>query len=207
MPIPFPDPRSLLAGLNTLERSLADFVKGGADQTVLRASSDNLVKVTVNGIGNFVSVSIDDTQLALGLQPLADKVKAVANAAIDAAFAGTAPAAKTFADGLSIPGLPARTAVMPDYPDFVLLANTLSAQILANNPCNSTSVFFCRSGRVAATVDAHRRVITLTYDAPAPRFASYLETHTVEALNCAIGKATDRPTDEPTDGIVDSSTL
>ena len=146
MPTPFPDPRSLLAGLNTLERSLADFVKGRAGQTVTKASSDNLVKVTVNGMGLFVSIRSTSTQLALGLQPLADKVKGVANAAIDAAFAGTAPAAATFADTLSIPGLPARNGLIPDYPDFVLLANTLSAQILANNPCNSTSVFDCRSG-------------------------------------------------------------
>jgi len=209
MPISFPDPRSLLAGLNTLERALADFEKGRADQTFLRASSDTLVKVTVNGQGLVVSISIDDSQLALGLQPLADKVKAVANSAIDAAFAATAPAAASFADTLSLPGLPARTALIPDYPDFVLLANTLSAQILANNPCQSTEVFSCRSGRVAAIIDAHRRVTTLTYDAPAPRFASYLETHTVEALNCAITKGTDRPTDTngATDGIVDSFTL
>ena len=209
MPISFPDPRSLLAGLNTLERALTDFEKGRADQTFLRASSDNLVKATVNGQGLVVAISIDDSQLALGLQPLADKVKAVVNTAIDAAFAATAPAAASFADTLVIPGLPARTALTPDYPDFVLLANTLSAQILANNPCQSTSVFSCRSGRVAATVDSHRRVLTLTYDAPAPRFAGYLETHSVEALNCAIDKGTIRIVDTggATDGIVDSFTL
>src|SRR5215831_9820540 len=104
MPTPFPDPRSLLAGLNTLERGLSDFVRGRAGQTVTKASSDNLVKATVNGMGLVVSISIDDSQLALGLQPLADKVKGVVNLAIDAAFAGTAPAAATFADTLSIPG-------------------------------------------------------------------------------------------------------
>src|SRR4051812_21260257 len=152
MPIPFPDPRSLLADLNTLERALTDFEKGRAGQVFLRASADNLVKATVNGQGLVVSIAIDDSQLALGLQALADKVKAVVNAAIDAAFAATAPAAASFVDTLAIPGLPARTALIPDYPDFVLLANTISAQILANNPCQSTSVFACRSGRVAATV-------------------------------------------------------
>jgi DNA-binding protein YbaB len=209
MPTPFPDPRSLLAGLNTLERALTDFEKGRAGQTFLGASADNLVKATVNGQGLVVSIGIDDSQLALGLQPLASKVMAAVNTAIDAAFAATAPLAASFANALTIPGLPARNGLIPDYPDFVLLANTLSAQILANNPCQSTEVFACRSGRVAATVDAHRRVIALSYDAPPPRFASYLETHTVEALNCAIVKATDRPTDTggATDGIIDSFTL
>src|SRR6188768_1312152 len=206
MAIPFPDPRSLLGALNTLERTLTDFEKGRADQTFQGASSDNLVKATVNGQGLVVSIFIDPSQLGLGLGPLAAKVKGVVNAAIDAANVSTMTAATSFANTLSLPGLPARGVTIPDFPDFVLLANTLTSQILANNPCQSTDVFDCRSGRVAATVDAHRRVVTLTYDPPMPRFANYLETRTVEALNCAIDKGTRRPKDTggATDGIVDS---
>src|SRR5512134_2400483 len=125
MPIAFPDPRSLLGALNTLERTLSDFESTHASQTFLRASSDNLVKATVNGVGVVVSVSIDPGQLSLGAQPLANKVRDVVNLAIDAADTSTATAVTTFANTLSIPGLPARGAVAPDYPDFVMLANTL----------------------------------------------------------------------------------
>ena len=206
MATPFPDPRSLLASLVTLERTLADFERTRAGQSFTSSSSDGTVSVNVNGIGRVVSVSIDSSQLALPLQTLADKVKTVANAAIDAASASSAAAATSFAGTLTLPGLPARTALTPDFPDFVMLADTLSAQILANNPCQSTDVFQCQAGRVVATVDAHRRVVSLTYLAPAPRFASYLETRTVEALNCAIDKGTRRKkdTDAGTGGIVDS---
>ena len=202
----FPDLRSLLAGLVTLERTLADFERTRAAQTFVRSSSDSMVTVTVSGIGRVVSVSIDSSQLTLPLQTLADKVKAAANAAIDAATASTATAATGFAGTLALPGLPSRGSLTPDFPDFVMLADTLSAQILANNPCQSTDVFQCQAGRVVAVVDAHRRVVTLTYQPPMPHFAGYLETRTVEALNCAIDKGTRRKkdTDGGTDGIVDS---
>jgi DNA-binding protein YbaB len=209
MSTPFPDPRSLLGGLLALERSLATFESGRAGASFVRASSDTTVTATVNGLGRVVSISIAPSQLSQPLQTLANKVKDTVNAAIDAAYAASIVSATSFANTLTLPGLPAPAATPPDYPDFVLFADSITSQILANNPCQSTTLFECRAGRVRAVVDAHRRCTSLTFDAPLPNTIGYWETRSVEALNCAIDDSTEREdeTTDVTDGITDSYTL
>jgi len=206
MSIPFPDPRSLFDGLLALERSLATFETGRASTSFARTSSDSTVTATVNGLGRVISISIAPSQLTQPLQTLANKVRDTVNAAIDAAYAGTSASATSFANTLALPGLPAQGSTPPDYADFVLFADSITSQILANNPCQSTKLFECRSGRVRAVVDAHRRCTSLTFDAPTPNTIAYWESRSVEALNCAIDDGTDRKddTDDVTDGITDS---
>src|SRR5687768_6744832 len=110
MPTPFPDARSLFGAMATLDRTLADFETARATQTFVRNSSDDKVRATANGLGFLVSVFIDASQLALTRQALADKVRGVVNAALDAADAAGATAATTLANTLALPGLPARGA-------------------------------------------------------------------------------------------------
>jgi DNA-binding protein YbaB len=206
MATPLPDPRSLLGALLGLESTLTTFQNGRAALSFAKTSSDGTVTVTTNGLGNVVSVSIAPAQLSQDLQTLANKVRDTANAAIDAAATSSSAASTTFASSLGLPALPAQGALPPAYPDFVLLADSITEQILANNPCQSTETFTCQAGRVTAVIDAHRRCLTLTYAAPPPHSVHYLETRTVEALNCAIDKGTRRTTDTggATGGITDS---
>jgi hypothetical protein len=46
-------------------------------------------------------------------------------------------------------------------------------------------------------VSGRRQVVTLTYPTPLPNFVPHLETSTLNAVNCAVDKATDRPDDVP----------
>src|SRR6187549_1179967 len=132
MSLPFPDPRSLFDGLLALERSLATFEGGRASSSFARTSSDSTVTATVNGLGRVVSISIAPSQLSQPLQTLANQVRDTVNAAIDAAYAATIASATSFANTLTLPGLPAQGASPPDYPDFVLFADSITSQILAN---------------------------------------------------------------------------
>src|SRR5262245_28943304 len=102
-----PNPNTLLRGLNTLDRALADFEPGRANQLYERASSDTNVKAVVNGLGRVASIFIADTELTRTPTALATKVKDVVNQAIAAAYAATSTAIAAFAQGLSLPGLPA----------------------------------------------------------------------------------------------------
>jgi hypothetical protein len=203
MPTPLPNPQSLLAALNTLERTLADFEKAReAGPKFSRSSSDSNVTVVVNALGRFMSVQIEQDQLTLGAAALAAKVRDVANLAIDAAYATTRAAFASFASTLSIPGLPAYGSQPPDYADFIPTAATTEADILANNPCESTKVFTCSSGPVTAVLNSKRRVVSLTYPTALPKFAAYLAAHTLQALNCAVDDAD--PIPDPTPGVTTS---
>ena len=207
MTTPLPSPQSLLSALNTLERAVSDFERGREKAPPITAeSSDHLVKVTVNGIGRVIGVFIDQSQLALLPTVLGPKVLAVANSAIDAAYAATKALIAGFASALALPGLPSYASLPPDYLDFVLTADSVSAQILANNPCEGTTTYTCTSGPVTVVVNRRRRVLTLTY-ARYPRFSSYLAQRTLEALNCAIDKSTNPPELDPGDAIPQSRGL
>jgi DNA-binding protein YbaB len=193
MATPLPNPSSLLSALSNLERTLATFETGRATSTFTAASSDGTVSVVVNGILRVVSITINPSQLSLSATALASKVKAVVNAALTAADTSTATAIKTFATSLGLPALPAFGSAPPDYPDFAFTADSITNQIIASNPCQSPSLFECRIGPVHAVVDSHRRVVTLTFDAPLPGSASYLGARAKEAINCAEDGATERP--------------
>ena len=203
MPTPLPNPQSLLAALNTLERTLADFEKAReTGPKFSRSSSDNKVTIVVNALGRFMSVHIEQDQLFLASATLAAKVRDVANVAIDAAYAATRAVFATFASTLSIPGLPAYGATPPDYADFVPTAVTTEADILANNPCESTKVFTCSSGPVTVVMSSKRRVVSLTYPTVLPKFAASLAAYTLQALNCAVDDAD--PIPDPTPGVTTS---
>ena len=199
--------QSLLSTLNALERALSDYERGRDGTTFDASSSDGAVSVRVNGIGRVTAVEIDDSQLTLTPTALASKVLSVANSAIDAAYAATRATIAAFAGGLALPGLPAYGAVAPDYLDFVPTSDAVRTGILANNPCEGSTLYTCASGPVTAVVNRRRRVVSLTYPARLPKFASYLAQRTLEALNCAVDKSTDAPDIDPTPGIVDSRNL
>jgi DNA-binding protein YbaB len=207
MSTPLPSPQSLLSALNTLERALSDYERGREATTFSAASSDGKVNVSVNGIGRVTRVQIDESQLTLAPTALATKVLGVVNSAIDAAYAATAATIASFASGLSLPGLPGYGSTAPDYLDFLPTADSIRTSILANNPCAGTTLYTCASGPVTAVVNRRRHVVSLTYPAQLPKFASYLAQRTLEALNCAVDKSTDAPDIDPTPGIVDSRNL
>ena len=138
MATPLPSPASLLTALNALERAISTYEKSRESVFFSRSSTDFQVEVIVNGLGRVTSVTIGSSQLALGAVALAAKVQWVANQAIDAAYAATAATIASFASGLSLPGLPAYGSLPPDYLDFVPTANAIEADILANDPCDST---------------------------------------------------------------------
>jgi DNA-binding protein YbaB len=208
MTTPLPSPSSLLSALDTLERAIANYERGREDKAndTTKASSDGKITVTVSGIGRVKAVAIDQSQLALTPVDLATKVKTVANTAIDAAYEATRATIAAFASALGMPGLPAYGLVPPDYLDFVPTADTVAAQILANNPCEGTTTYTCTSGPVTAVVNRRRQVVSLTYGRY-PRFASALAQRTLEALNCAVDKATDPPELDPKDAIPQSRGL
>jgi DNA-binding protein YbaB len=204
MSTPLPNPSTLLSGLFTLDRTLAEFDSARANAKYSASSSDGKVTVVVNGLLRVDSISIVETELALGATALAAKVKTAANAAITAADTAGAAALKTLASTLSLPGLPSFGSVIPDYPDFNITANSITAQILANNPCMTGATFECRVGPVVAVIDAHRHVVTLTFDSPLPVSASYLAMRARHAINCAEDDATERPEINPIPPIIES---
>jgi DNA-binding protein YbaB len=207
MATPLPSPASLLTALNALERAISTYEKSRESVFFSRSSTDFQVEVIVNGLGRVTSVTIGSSQLALGAVALAAKVQGVANQAIDAAYAATAATIASFASGLSLPGLPAYGSLPPDYLDFVPTADAIEADILANDPCDSTETYPCTSGPVTALLNRRRRVVSLTYTSPLPSYAPYLAARTLEALNCAHDKATDPPELDPTPGIPTSRGL
>jgi DNA-binding protein YbaB len=208
MTTPLPSPSSLRAALVALERAVSGFEATQAGTTFTATSSDGKVQVKVSGIGRVKSVSIDPSLVTPTtiVPTLQTKVLTTINAAIDAAYAGTRALAASFASALALPGLPAASALPPDYLDFVPTVDSITAQILANNPCNRTTLYQCTSGPVTAVVDAHRRVITLTFATPLTSNADYLGVRTLQAVNCAVDKSTD-PTDTVTPGLVNAPGL
>jgi hypothetical protein len=131
-------------------------------------------------------------------------VKDVINAALAASNTASQLAMKNAAKTLTIPGLPAQGQTPPAFTGFSAAASALSASILAANPCQTTAVFTCKSGSITAVVSGRRQVLTLTYPSPLPTFVPHIEDNTVDAVNCALRKATDRPDD--TTGTVDKIT-
>ncbi len=197
MATPLPDPNSLRSGLLTLLGTLSTFESSRRALEFSAASGDGAISTKVDGTGFVLSLTIAPSQLGLSAQPLASKVKGVVNSAIDAANNSTASAVTTFASTLSLPGLPAHSAAPPGFADFSSIVDTITAQIIANNPCQSTRLFECRKGAVLAVVTAGRRIATLTIDEPLPSFVGYLEQQIIRALNCAIDEGTKRDDETP----------
>jgi hypothetical protein len=204
MATPLPDPKSLLGALNALEQSLASFEGGRANQLFERSSSDTNVKAVVNGLGRVVSITIAETELTRTASALATKVKDVVNLAIADAYAGTRSAFAAFAGALGLPGLPAYGATAPNFADFVLTADSVETQILANNPCQSSKLFECVSGPVIAVMNARRQIVSLSFTSPLPASELYLAGQCVLAINCAIDTGTERPGENPT-GVITTS--
>ncbi len=205
MPTPLPNPATLLNGIFTLQRRLADLERGFFTQRYSAASSDGKIQAVADGLGRLTSLTIDPSLVAsLNAPTLADRVKTVINAALTAANQATQAAMRTAALTLSLPGLPAQGQPPPDFTGFPAAVNSLAAKVIAANPCNTTQLFTCQSGPVTAVVSGRRQVVTLTYPSPLPGFVPHLETSTVNAVNCAIDKATDRADDTP--GVIDTIT-
>lgn len=207
MTTPFPDPSTLQNSVKSLLQELAEFQEERTNQVYTGASGDGMVSAEVNGMGFVLSISIEPSELALGSTALASKVKEVVNGAIDAADSASSAAASGFAAALSLPGLPAHGSTPPNYPAFASTVSQLAVEMLANNPCESGDVFECRKGNVTAVVDAHRRVVSLTFPDPLPSFAPHLESRAREAINCAVDDGTERgpeDLDGPIDVITDT---
>jgi DNA-binding protein YbaB len=210
MATPLPTLSSLLGPLNTLQRAISDFEASLIGSTITRKSSDNKVTVVADGQGRVVSITIDVSLVSAGDNvALANTVKSVANSALAAAIAQSAAKAVTFASGLALPGLPAYGAPQPDFVGFGPAVTLVTQTALDNNPCNKARTFQCNSGPAHATVDSDRRIVTLLIDAPLPEplaeKVSFLQASLVDAINCAIGQATNPPADihDGVGGIVD----
>jgi DNA-binding protein YbaB len=209
MTTPLPDPNSLRTGLLTLLQALSAFENTNETSQYTADSADGRISATVDGLGRIVSVQIAQAALAGSATLLAAAVRDVVNAAVNAANTATAAAMRTFASGLSLPGLPAFGSAPPAYPDFPGMVTELTTQIIASNPCDSTHVFECTKGVVTAAVDARRLVVSLAFVEPLPERAATLEVDVVRALNCAIDDSTEREDDtrDPTITITGSPGL
>jgi DNA-binding protein YbaB len=207
MPIPLPDPHSLRSAVLGLQSALSSFENARSDERYSGSSADGTVTVQLDGMMRVVSLVIAPSQLSIGAQALADKVKDTVNGVIDDAETATRSLVSTFASALSLPGLPAYGSAPPDYADFAFMIDRVAADVLANNPCTSTKNYECQKGNVIAVVNARRRVLSLTFLEPLPRLAEHLATRAREAINCADDKAKDRPGEEPLDPIVGSPGL
>lgn len=191
-----PNPTTLLSGLLTLERTLASLEAGFAAQTHTATSSDNNIRAVANGVGRLVSLFINPSVASsLASSTLATRVKDVINAALTASNTATQAAMANAAKTLSIPGLPAQGQTPPAYTAFAATASALASKIVAADPCDTTALFTCTSGSVTAVVSGRRLIVSLTYPSPLPTFVPHLEDNTVDAVNCAIDKATDRADD------------
>src|SRR4051812_19962342 len=187
---------SLLSGLNTLQRAIADFEAGLVSTASTKKSSDNKVTVVASAQGRIVSITIDVSLISAGDNvALASTVKSVANSALAAAVASGAAKAVTFAQGLALPGLPAYGAPQPDYAGFAASVNLVSQTAIANSPCKKARSFSCDSGPAHVTVSSDKVISTLTIDAPLSEDVSFLQASLVDAINCANGKATNPPDD------------
>jgi DNA-binding protein YbaB len=194
-----------LAGpLAQLQRGITTFKSGLASITSQQQSSDHLVTVVANGLGRIVSITIDPSLVAAGDNVgLAAKVQSVANAAIAAAITTASTNAVTFAKALALPGLPAYGASPPTFVGFTPTVTLVQQVALANNICQLSTQFTCRSGPVAATVNSNRQIVTLTFDAPLPEVVGYLQASAVAAINCAVGESTTQPpAQDPVPGVV-----
>ncbi|HLZ10221.1 MAG TPA: YbaB/EbfC family nucleoid-associated protein, partial [Chloroflexota bacterium] len=191
-----PSLSSLIGPLNTLTRTVSDFETSLASLTVSKQSTDTKITVVANGQGRVVSILIDPSLIATGDNVgLAAKVLSVANVALTGAIAQAASKAVAFATGLALPGLPAFGAPQPGFVGFGPTVSLVSQVALANNPCNQNRTFHCDSGPAHATVDADRRIIVLTIDAPLPEDISFLQASLVDAINCAVGQSNNPPAD------------
>jgi DNA-binding protein YbaB len=196
----------LLTGLLSLDQTVANYEAARASARYTAHSTDSTISATVDGLGQVVALTIDQSLSSLAATELSNRIRTVINSAIDAASTATAVTVGAFASGLSLPGLPAHGQPAPDYSDFAALINQLTTQILANFPCESTDVFSCEYKAVKTTVDAQRRLVELVIRAPMPEFMLDLATQIVKSLNCAIDESTERPDDThgTTVGIIDS---
>ncbi len=204
MPIPLPDPNSLRSAVLNLQSALTAFERARSAESYTGSSADGTVSVEIDGMMRVVRITIAPSELTIGAQALADKVRDVVNGVIDDAEGGTRPLVNAFASALQLPGLPPFGSAPPDYADFEFLVDQVIVDVLAKNPCNSTRTFQCRKGSVEAVVDARRRVVSLTFDEPLPALAEHLATRAREAINCADDEAKDRPGEEPVDTITGS---
>jgi len=192
---------SLLSGLNTLQRAIADFEAGLVSTTSTKKSADNKVTVVASAQGRVISITIEVSLITAGDNVgLASTVKSVANSALAAAVASGAAKAVTFAQGLALPGLPAQGAPQPDYLGFAASVNLVSQTAIAKSPCKKVRSFSCDSGPAHVTVSSDRVISTLTIDAPLSEDVSFLQASLVDAINCANGKAT-TPPDDIHDGV------
>jgi DNA-binding protein YbaB len=207
MPIPLPDPNSLRSAVLNLQSAVTTFERARSGERFSGSSVDGTVSVEIDGMMSVVQITIAPSQLAIGAQQLADKVRDVVNGVIDDAEAATRPLATSFASALSLPGLPPFGSAPPDYVDFSFLVDRVVADVLANNPCGSPRTFECRKGNVVAVVNARRRVVNLTFEEPLPALAEHLATRAREAINCADDDAKDRPDEEPIDTITGAQGL
>jgi DNA-binding protein YbaB len=208
MSIPLPSTSSLLNGLDALERQLTELERGRAPLRFERSSTDTFIKVVADGLGRLVSVTLNPAVATRPAATLAGQVKDVVNAALAAANAATATAISTAANTFALPGLPAQGQAPPDFVDFIAMVGSITSQLVGADPCNTTKVFECTVGPVRAVANGQRQIVTLVYTSPLPRFLAFLESCTVTAVNCAIGKATDREDDKEDGGgvIVDGGT-
>lgn len=207
MAIPLPNPDSLRALVLDLQQALSGFERDRSSERYTGQSSDAAVSVTLDGMLRVVSLTIAPSALDTTAQALADEIKAVVNDTIDDAEAATRSLVNAFASTLALPGLPPFGSPPPDYVDFAFLADQVTADVLANNPCSSVRTFECRKGNVVAVVSSRRRVVSLTLGEPLPALAEHLATRVREAINCADEDAKDRPGEEPLDPIIGSQGL
>lgn len=187
----------LIEAMNALERSLSDFEASLVNATSHHPSADGAVVTTVDGRGRLVSLRMDPSLLAShDRKALAELLVAQINLATSGAATGSAAAAHAFAEGLSLPGLPAHGGPPPDYDGFAATSAAARALPLANQPCHAPSTFQCRYGGVTVTVNAERKLVALVLDEPLSEDVAELESDLVGAINCAVTKS-----DNPPEGI------
>jgi DNA-binding protein YbaB len=189
---PIPDPATLLGAIFNIERQLAQLDQQLDAARFSGASSDGVVTAVANGTPLVMSVAITPAGLAAAdgagnLAPLAASALAALNLALGTAQDASATTTGTLASTLSLQGICAPNAALPNIAGFAETASALTAEVPLIDQRIAARRFQGQVGPVTAIVDGHFRVITVAI-AGFPRDAAALGDQITRAVNLAIAQ-------------------
>jgi DNA-binding protein YbaB len=189
---PIPDPSTLLGAIYGIERQLALLDQQLDAARSSGASPDGAVTAVANGTPLVISVTITPAALAAAasagnLGPLAASAVVALNQALGSAQDASATTTGNLDATLSLQGICAPNAALPNVAGFTDAAAALTGEVPIIDQRIAARRFQGQVGAVTAVVDGHFQVISVTI-AGFPRDAAALGDQVVRAVNLGIGQ-------------------
>jgi len=184
---PIPDPATLIDAVFRIERQLALLDDQLDAARVAASSTDGAVTATASGTPRLVALTITPAALAAAdaaenLGPLANAVRDVANQALGPAQDASAITTGNVASGLSLQGICAPSAALPNIAGFAEAAAALTAEVPLVDQRVAARLFQGQVGPVTAVVNGHFEV-TRVVIAGFPADADTLAEQALQAIN------------------------